>query len=143
MVISSQVLIDGIEGKLSEVELTTLVEQLRALTSSEVLHAARQAGINIRGDGNIVGNNNINIVIKDDLARILQDAFTHSHALHQLQSPVGDFVGRESETEQVRKSLRSDGAAIISGMGGIGKTELVLHTADQLRTDYPDGQLIV
>ena len=28
-------------------------------------------------------------------------------------------------------------------MGGIGKTELVLHTADQLHNDYPDGQLMV
>ena len=110
MGITSQVLIDGIEGNLSEVEQTTLVEQLRALTSSEVLHAARQAGINIRGDGNIVGDNNINIMIKDDLARILQDAFTHSHALNRLQAPVGDFVGRESETEQVRTSLRRNGS---------------------------------
>jgi tetratricopeptide (TPR) repeat protein len=143
MGITSQVLIDGIEGKLSDVELTNLVEQLCALTSSEVLLAARQAGINIRGDGNIVGNNNVNIVIKGDLARILQDAFTHSHALHQLQTPVADFVGRESETEQIIMSLRHDGAAIISGMGGIGKSELVLHTADQLRDDYPDGQLLV
>jgi hypothetical protein len=83
MGITTQSLIDGIEGRLSESQQTVLVEQLRALTSSEVLHVARQAGINITGDGNIVGDNNVNIVIKDDLALILRDAFTRSHGLHQ------------------------------------------------------------
>jgi tetratricopeptide (TPR) repeat protein len=145
MEITPQILVEAIEGRLSEPEQSGLVERLRALPSSEVLQVARQAGINITGDGNIVGDNNVNIVIKDDLARVLRDAFGRSRALHQLRAPVGDFVGRESEVEQLKTSLRAGGGAAVSGvsgMGGIGKTELVLYVAHQLRDDYPDGQLM-
>jgi tetratricopeptide (TPR) repeat protein len=146
MEITPQILVEAIEGRLSEPEQAGLVERLRALPSSEVLQVARQAGINVTGDGNIVGDNNVNVVIKDGLAGILRGAFGRSRALHQLRAPVGDFVGRESEVEQLKTSLRSDsGAAIsgVSGMGGIGKTELGLYAARQLRDDYPDGQLMV
>ena len=146
MEITIQILVEAIEGRLSELEQTALIERLRALPSSEVLHAARQAGINITGDGNIIGDNNVNIVIKEDLARILREAFVRSRALHQLRAPVGDFVGREAEVKELKSSLRANGSAAItgvSGMGGIGKTELTLYVANQLRNDYPDGQLMV
>jgi tetratricopeptide (TPR) repeat protein len=146
MEITPQILIEAIEDRLSEPEQAGLVERLHTLTSSEVLQVARRAGITITGDGNIVGDNNVNIVIKDDLARILRDAFGRSRALHQLRAPVGDFVGHESEVEQLKTSLRGDGSAAISGvsgMGGIGKTELGLYAAQQLRDEYPDGQLMV
>jgi hypothetical protein len=146
MEINPQILIEAIEGRLSEPEQAGLVERLRSLPSSEVLHVARQAGITITGDGNIVGDNNVNIVIKDDLAHILRDAFGRSRVPQQLRAPVGDFVGRESEVEQLKTSLRANGSAAISGvsgMGGIGKTELGLYAAHQLRDEYPDGQLMV
>jgi tetratricopeptide (TPR) repeat protein len=146
MEIITQILIDAIEGRLSEPEQPVLLEQLRALPSSEVIQVARQAGINITGDGQIVGDNNVNIVIKSDLAHVLQDAFAQSRALHQLRPPVGDFVGRESEVEQLKTSLRADdspGIVAISGMGGIGKTELSLYAAHQLRNDFSDGQLML
>lgn len=146
MEITPQVLIRAIEGNLSEPEQSDLAEQLRALPSSEVLQVARQAGISVTGDGNIIGDNNINIVIKDDLARILRDAFGRSRAPHQLRAAIGDFVGRESEVEQLKTSLRAGGDPAISGisgMGGIGKTELGLYVAHQLRDAYPDGQLML
>ena len=141
-----QILVEAIEGRLSEPEQSGLVERLRALPSSEVLQVARQAGINVTGDGINIGNNNLNVVIKDDLTRVLRDAFERSRTLYQLRAPVGDFVGRESEVEQLKTSLAADGNAAISGvsgMGGIGKTELVLYAAHQLRADYPDWHVIV
>ena len=78
MQITPQILVEAIEGRLSEPEQADLVERLRALPSSEVLQVARQAGINVTGDGKIVGDNNVNVVIKDDLAGILRGAFGSS-----------------------------------------------------------------
>jgi tetratricopeptide (TPR) repeat protein len=67
-------------------------------------------------------------------------------ALHQLRAPVGDFVGRDWEIDTLINALRRErGACIsgISGMGGIGKTELALLVAERLRDDYPDAQFFI
>src|SRR5205807_9065956 len=72
--------------------------------------------------------------------------------LHQLRAPVGDFVGREKEIADLLATLRGGGSAAItsvskmggiSGMGGIGKTELSLYVAERLRDTYPDAQLVL
>jgi tetratricopeptide (TPR) repeat protein len=67
-------------------------------------------------------------------------------ARHQLRAPVGDFIGREKEIAELMATLGGGGSAVISGisgMGGIGKTELALYVADKLRAAYPDAQLVV
>jgi tetratricopeptide (TPR) repeat protein len=67
-------------------------------------------------------------------------------ALHQLRAPVGDFVGRQPEIETLVNALRPERHACItgiSGMGGIGKTELALLVAERLRDDYPDAQFFI
>ena len=67
-------------------------------------------------------------------------------SLHQLRAPVGDFVGREKEIETLINALRRESRACItgiSGMGGIGKTELALLVAERLRDDYPDAQFFI
>lgn len=64
-------------------------------------------------------------------------------SLHQLRAPVGDFVGREQEINTLINALRCESRACItgiSGLGGIGKTELALLVAERLRDDYPDAQ---
>jgi tetratricopeptide (TPR) repeat protein len=67
-------------------------------------------------------------------------------ALHQLRAPVGDFVGREKEIAELLTTLRGGKSASItgiSGMGGIGKTELAYYVANLLRDAYPDAQLVL
>ena len=62
---------------------------------------------------------------------------------HQLRPPVGDFVGRELEIDTLINALRRESCACITGMGGIGKTELALLIAERLRDDYPDAQFFI
>jgi tetratricopeptide (TPR) repeat protein len=54
------------------------------------------------------------------------------------------FVGREAEMDTIQRALKNNGRAAICGlhgMGGVGKTALAAHLADQLRGEYPDGVL--
>jgi tetratricopeptide (TPR) repeat protein/DNA-binding winged helix-turn-helix (wHTH) protein len=67
-------------------------------------------------------------------------------ALHQLPSPIPDFVGREKQMRRLLAVLRDgERAAVIgiSGMGGVGKTQLALQVAGHLLERYPDAQLFV
>jgi len=93
-------------------------------------------GHKIDGD-NVAGNKNI---------YINQAASPTTNALHQLRAPVGDFVGRGQEIETLISALRRDSRACItgiSGMGGIGKTELALLVAERLANDFPDAQYFI
>jgi len=83
---------------------------------------------------------------RDKIINIQQAASVAGNALHQLRAPVGDFVGREQEIENLISALlRNTRASItgISGMGGVGKTELVLMVADRLSNEYPDAQFFI
>lgn len=85
---------------------------------------------------------NITVVAGDYIA----SAIGVANPLHQLRAPVGDFVGREKETAELLATLRGGGSAAItgiSGMGGIGKTELSFYVAERLRDTYPDAQLVL
>lgn len=71
-------------------------------------------------------------------------------ALHQLRAPAPDFIGREKEIAQLKEALTkgaASGAAVaisgIRGMGGIGKSELALKVAHEVRGVFPDGQLLI
>ncbi len=89
-------------------------------------------GTIINGDGNV-------ILIQPPVAPV-------TTSLHQLRPPVGDFVGRKQEIDALINALRRESRACItgiSGMGGIGKTELALLVAEELRQDYPDAQFFI
>lgn len=69
----------------------------------------------------------------------------------QLPPAAADFTGRAAQVEAILSALHDsagDGAAAvglvtITGMGGIGKTTLAVHTAHKLSRSYPDGHLYV
>ncbi len=68
----------------------------------------------------------------------------------RLQAPVGGFVGRSNETNTLEQMLRKasipDGVApicVISGMAGVGKTELAQQVASRLRDHFPGGQALI
>jgi WD40 repeat protein len=58
----------------------------------------------------------------------------------------GDFVGRDADLARLHASLSGPGSgpvgirpAGLTGMGGIGKTQLAVEYAHRHRDDYPDG----
>jgi DNA-binding SARP family transcriptional activator len=61
----------------------------------------------------------------------------------QLPASVADFTGRAADLGELLSRLPGEGMAVtvISGMPGVGKTELAIHTAHRAKAGFPDGQL--
>jgi DNA-binding SARP family transcriptional activator/tetratricopeptide (TPR) repeat protein len=70
----------------------------------------------------------------------------HQPAPAQLPAAVTDFVGRSAYLSSLRR-LVSDAprsgvvVAVVTGVGGVGKTALALRWAHEVAGSYPDGQL--
>jgi tetratricopeptide (TPR) repeat protein len=64
--------------------------------------------------------------------------------LFQLSQDDSDFTERSQYTNQIKAILTSTSpVAMISGMGGVGKSVLAKHVGNLLKDLYPDGQLFV
>ncbi|MFF4656348.1 BTAD domain-containing putative transcriptional regulator [Streptomyces sp. NPDC001381] len=64
----------------------------------------------------------------------------------QLPHAAADFTGRVPQTERVHDALLRHPAhampiVLVTGMGGVGKTALVMHSVQSVLAAYPDGQL--
>ncbi|MFJ9541820.1 BTAD domain-containing putative transcriptional regulator [Streptomyces sp. NPDC101225] len=67
---------------------------------------------------------------------------SHTTALAQLPPPPPHFTGRAAEQPTLRHTLLTRrNHVVISGMAGVGKSALALHTAHRIRPHFPDGQL--
>jgi tetratricopeptide (TPR) repeat protein/transcriptional regulator with XRE-family HTH domain len=53
--------------------------------------------------------------------------------------PIPHFVGREAELEELHRKLVARRRVAVHGLGGIGKTQLVVQYLHSRRTEYPDG----
>jgi transcriptional regulator with XRE-family HTH domain/tetratricopeptide (TPR) repeat protein len=56
-----------------------------------------------------------------------------------MPNPALYFVGREAEMRQLAEMLERSGRAAVSGLGGVGKTQLAARYVHQNRDGYPDG----
>ena len=64
----------------------------------------------------------------------------------QLPADIAGFSGRASDIsrlDEMQSDGQSQGAVVIAGTAGVGKTALAVHWAHRLRHKYPDGQLYV
>ena len=76
----------------------------------------------------------------DELVEILDKAIDiarqKSYLISNLPMQSSFFVGRESELAEIDYALKANGKLFVSGIGGIGKSELVKHYANQHRSDF-------
>jgi tetratricopeptide (TPR) repeat protein len=153
-------------GEVQHAEAQQLLDDIRDFSGLDqnLLSSLRRAGFNIAsgahavavsgednqavsGDDNVVANRTQGDVVKGN--KIVYEGVAPAiptQTLHQLRAPVGDFVGRAKEIAELLATLRGGGSAAItgiSGMGGIGKTELSFYVAERLRDAYPDAQLVL
>jgi len=61
----------------------------------------------------------------------------------QLPAAAPVFTGRGAALDALDDGARQVGVLTVTGMGGVGKTALVLHWAHLHAGDFPDGQLYV
>ncbi|MDX6282559.1 MAG: hypothetical protein QOH03_3630, partial [Kribbellaceae bacterium] len=70
-----------------------------------------------------------------------------AHVPWELPQTVADFTAREGQLSKVLDALAGVGSStvclVITGMGGVGKTALAVHTGHLCADQFPDGQLYV
>ncbi|MEV0053545.1 tetratricopeptide repeat protein [Saccharopolyspora shandongensis] len=80
-------------------------------------------------------------LLPDEPGRRRSGATPRASGLPALSAP---FVGRLAGQRSVRAALEADGGVcVISGMGGVGKTELAVRCAHRLEPGFADGCLFV
>ena len=75
----------------------------------------------------------------------LRDAATARSALHNIPLRLKDLIGRAEDLKRLRNLLGANRLICLTGPGGIGKTQLALAVAVQLRSAgiYRDGIWLV
>jgi hypothetical protein len=125
----------ALRGEVSHAEAQALLDAVKDLSALNrgLVTQLKSNGFNVSIEGDyVVGNKVTNIYNAPSPPATPPQNVTAPviPTLHQLRAPVGDFVGREKEIAGLLATLRGGTSAAISGisgMGGIGKTELA-HT---------------
>jgi predicted ATPase/class 3 adenylate cyclase len=56
-----------------------------------------------------------------------------------LRPPTTSLIGRESEVDEIKTTVRSHQLVTLTGVGGVGKTRLALEVGAQMADEFPDG----
>jgi predicted ATPase/transcriptional regulator with XRE-family HTH domain len=75
-----------------------------------------------------------------------EDETTPSNPLvpiHNLPLQLTSFIGREKEVAEIKHLLKTSRLLTITGMGGMGKTRLLLQVGSEVIGEYPDGVWLV
>ena len=119
--------------------------QVTLATSDRALAVGGNAdnAVLITGDRNIVGDHNI--IFEGADAEVIRQYFQPLRVgipENLPRSGVVQFVGREAELSQLHQQLQTSqqsSVLAISGMGGVGKTELALQCAHAYKHLYTGG----
>jgi predicted ATPase len=60
-----------------------------------------------------------------------------------LPAEVSSFIGRHREVVEAKRLLSAARLVTLTGVGGVGKTRLVVRVADQARRAFVDGVWLV
>jgi predicted ATPase/DNA-binding winged helix-turn-helix (wHTH) protein len=63
--------------------------------------------------------------------------------LHNLPAHLTELVGRDQELATLREIIKTRGLTTLTGMGGLGKTQLALHIGARLIGEFADGVWLV
>jgi predicted ATPase/DNA-binding SARP family transcriptional activator len=138
---------------LAEVEalvgLHPLSERLRGQLMLALYRAGRQAdALAAYQDARRTLNEELGLEPGPDLRELHQAILRHDPAIASRDSDppaplpafLTAFVGRERELEEATALIRGGVRLLtITGLGGIGKTRLVVEAARSLEPDFPDG----
>lgn len=61
----------------------------------------------------------------------------------RIPRPLTGLIGRAKEADAVIRALYASRLVTLTGTGGVGKTRLSIHVAEQAAADYPDGVYFV
>lgn len=131
-----------------DVEPESPSSAVQASGNRAVAISGDNSGAIITGDGNVIGAGiQGDVVARDKVTNIHYHAAAKERsASHQLPAPKLDFTGRETELAELKAHLRQNGQRGVAiagaqGMGGVGKTELAVKLAAELKDEYPAAQI--
>ncbi|MBE1463325.1 ATP-binding protein [Kibdelosporangium phytohabitans] len=61
----------------------------------------------------------------------------------RVPAELTSYVGRRAEIREVAELLGTASLVTLTGPGGVGKTRLALRAVDAVRTEFPDGEVVV
>ena len=76
-------------------------------------------------------------IIRHELAA--GGASAESAPLHNLPPERAELVGRSEDVARVSEAMRSSRLVTLTGVGGVGKTRLARHVANQVVSEHRDG----
>lgn len=93
-------------------------------------HSARKYDISFKNNviENLVQNFGENVSFK-------YDESINRPVFFQMIEPIYSFTGREEELRNINESVLNNKTTVVSGFGGIGKTEIVRFYSYQNKTD--------
>ncbi|MFD6162965.1 BTAD domain-containing putative transcriptional regulator [Nocardia sp. NPDC060256] len=82
-------------------------------------------------------------ILRDDSTLLVRTGVERAVICVPAQLPAGarDFTGRTEAVTALLAAVSGGGAAVVSGMGGVGKTALAVHVAQLVTAEFDGGQL--
>ncbi|MDQ3744112.1 MAG: DUF4062 domain-containing protein, partial [Acidobacteriota bacterium] len=127
----------ALRGELPRADAQALLDAVKDLSAlnRDLLTRLQRAGFNVAsgaravafsGDDNLAVTGDDNVVVEHAEGDVVQGNKIVQEAprpiiptLHQLRAPVGDFVGREKEIDELLTTLRGGKSAAITGISGM------------------------